>query len=521
MRRRHPALLALLATLICGLASPAQPRQANAAGTTWLIDRAGDGATDGDAAGHRGSIRFVLEWAQPGDIVRVGDIGPADAIFVTRTLAVGPAVSLGRTRDEPCGDAAHPLLNIEAMPGLSGPIMTLGDGATLRNITLSNASLTGPQVALKIVGADVDVCAAGLGQAYDHDGAPLEVAAPVVALGVDAPRSVVHRSHIKGGVVIGVAGDGSRVGDTIDGSGEANTPLAGAAVVILASDTDAARNVTVRDALPRGLSGMTGLGVAGGDDAPNHANHWALTPTITEAISADGFATATVSGVASPRSLVDIYVLAAGVLTRQAPVVADADGAFHFSGTIPGTGAAVLAGSTLDDPAHPARAGSSSALSLPAAVQPATPEPLLSAVGSVVNLSRPGSTDASPGERIRLQVKITNVGGQTVQQIAGAGLQLTAAVRTVAGSGTITGGGSGFTADDAGFAGGALAIGQSAIYTLDATVLSTQLGSVVFTIEVQGSGIIAIPVVGRMRLTSGVGSSPTPFPRLWLPLVTR
>ncbi len=521
MQSRVIGLLALLAALLSGGIAPAPRPAAAGSGVTWTVDRPSEDGVDGDAATHSGSIRFVLERAQPGDTVRIGDIGPADAVFVTKTLVVGPGVSLGRTRDEPCGAANRPLLNIEALPGLSsGPIMSLGAGATLRNITLSNAAITGPRVALKLIGADTDVCAVAFGQAYDPDGSPLEVAAPILALGIDGPHASIHRSLIKGGIVVGVTGDDARIGDAIGGSGEANSDLLGAAVTILADATDAAQRVTVRDPFPRGLSGLVGAGVSGGDALPTHANHWALTPSISSAARSGSPAVVEVLGVASPHSLVDIYFLVGGVISRQAPVNANAGGAFSFSGPVPDGNVSVLAGSTLNDQAYPARIGSSSALSEPMAVQAASQgEPLLSAVGSVANLSRPGSADARPGERIRLTVRLESVGTASVQQIAGANLQTVSAVAVEAGSGALTGG-SGFLVSDVGFSGGTLAVGNSATFTLDATVTTTQVGSVIFTLEVRGSGIVAIPVVGRLRLVAAPIDAPR-SPRVWLPLLAR
>jgi hypothetical protein len=130
--------------------------------------------------------------------------------------------------------------------------------------------------------------------------------------------------------------------------------------------------VTIRDPFPRGLSGLVGSGVSGGDDEATHANNWAQTPSIISAYSYDGFATAQVIGTANSLSLVDIYFDNQISVTRQAPVTADAFGHFAFAGTLPGSSVSVLVGSTLSDTAHLNRVGSSSQLSAP---QPVTVAP--------------------------------------------------------------------------------------------------------------------------------------------------
>jgi hypothetical protein len=277
--------------------------------------------------------------------------------------------------------------------------------------------------------------------------------------------------------------------------------------------------VTVRDAVQRSLSGRLGAGVSGGDDVANHANAWALTPSIISAISADTFASATVWGVASPGSLVDIYIIYAGIMVQRGAVSADAAGMFTYRGPLPGGPVSVLAASTLSDPSFPGRAGSSSALSGAYSVQSvAAGEPLLAAVGSVTNLSRPGSATAIPGEQIRLSVTMTSVGTATVSGLGTTSLQLNQAVQAISGTGDISGG-AGFTATDSGFHGGQLAPGQRAVYSLDATVTATSLTTVVFALEVSGNAIAAVPVVGRMGLVSNIGQAPVMIPQVWLPMV--
>jgi hypothetical protein len=277
--------------------------------------------------------------------------------------------------------------------------------------------------------------------------------------------------------------------------------------------------VTVRDAVQRYLSGRLGAGVSGGDDVAGHANAWALTPTIISATSADSFASVTAQGLASPASLVDIYAIDAGIMIHQRAVRADATGMFAYSGPLPGHAVSLLAASTLDDPGAPGRLGSSSALSGAYLVQPVSAgEPLLAAVGSVTNQSRPGSATAIPGDRIRLAVTLTDVGTADVRGLSAANVQFNQAVRIVPGSGAVSGG-AGFSATDGGFSGGQLVPGERAVYWVDATVIAPSLTTVVFTMEVGASAIAVAPVVGRMGLVANAGQAPVMVPQVWLPMV--
>ena len=144
-------------------------------------------------------------------------------------------------------------------------------------------------------------------------------------------------------------------------------------MTVLADATGAAQRVTIRDPFPRGLHGLVGNGISGGDDVPTHANNWAQTPTIISAYTYDDFATVQVHGVANPLSLVDIYFDYQITVARQPPVMADATGAFSFSGPLPGRYVQVIAVSTLNDPAHPGWVGSSSRFSAPKPVTASAP----------------------------------------------------------------------------------------------------------------------------------------------------
>jgi hypothetical protein len=57
-------------------------------------------------------------------------------------------------------------------------------------------------------------------------------------------------------------------------------------------------------------------------------------------------------------------------------------------------------------------------------------------------------------------------------------------------------------------------------YTLDAVVKpDAPAGMAVFSLEVNGDGIVSTPVIGRMRIV--VDPAPAPQPRAWVPLVVR
>jgi hypothetical protein len=86
----HPAMIGWLLLLFLLSAVPT----AEAAGTTWLVNRAGDDVNNGDVATHSGSIRFALAHAVSGDLVKFGEFS-ADFIYVHSTLVVPAGVSVG------------------------------------------------------------------------------------------------------------------------------------------------------------------------------------------------------------------------------------------------------------------------------------------------------------------------------------------------------------------------------------------------------------------------------------------
>ncbi len=305
-------------------------------------------------------------------------------------------------------------------------------------------------------------------------------------------------------------GSDSLIGDAIGGSGEGNDGIRDASVTVLADANSAAQRVTIRDPFPRGLFGMVGDGGAGGDDVPSHANNWAQTPTITSATTSDNCATVQIVGTANPNSLVDIYFDTQVTILRQPPVTVDANGQFSYSGVLPDRNAQVFAVSTLNDPSHPGRIGSSSETS--ALVSITSAEPLLEAVGSIADLSSAPDGTAYPGDTVRFTVTMTNVGAVDITSINGMGLMLPADFAVITGTGVITGAGVGFTASDSGFSGGTLGPGQVARYTLDMRVAAdARTGGRVISMDVGGDGIIGIPVVGRSRINSPL------VPRQWLP----
>jgi hypothetical protein len=360
--RRHrlkSAALWLVLLLLIG-AMPA----AHAAGTTWTVDRPGDDGADGDLAAHKGSIRFALAHAASGDMVKFGDIG-VDTIFLSSqggTLIVPPGVALGSPREQAdCGSYNDPLVTIAdpslTLGGAIDTMISLGAGATLRGVGILRG-----RISVRITGPNVEVCGAGLGRSVDGDGVALPGPPWAAALIVDGDHAVVRRSYINGAVSVTTHGSDTRLGDTLQGNGDTNGGVRDAYVTVLADQGGAARRVTIRDPFPRALHGMPGNGAPGGDDVPNHANNWAMTPEIISAYTYDNFATAQIRGIASPNSLVDMFFDNQITVARQAPVLADATGMFSFTGALPPVPPPVLAfaASTLDDPAHPGRVGSSS-----------------------------------------------------------------------------------------------------------------------------------------------------------------
>jgi uncharacterized repeat protein (TIGR01451 family) len=356
LARSHRArLVAIWLTLM--LAIGVAP--ARAAGATWLVNRPGDSADDGDLATRQGTLRFALTHAVSGDLVAIGDVH-ADTITVGSTLIVPPGVAVGGRRDQPdCGSYRTPRISIEDATFTISPMMRLGAGATLRNIAIA-----GGNTGVRIDGANVEVCGVGLGIKVDGDGQIISLPPPAnhAVLIVDGDHALIRRNYLKGPVSVTTNGGDTRIGDTISGTSDMNDGVRAAAVTVLADSGGAAQRVTIRDPFPRALHGLAGNGVPGGDDDPTHANNWAMTPAIISAYTNDHFATAQVRGIASPHSLVDIYFDNQLDVKRQTPIVADAAGVFTFTGALPPMppDVLVIAGSTLDDPAHPNRVGSSS-----------------------------------------------------------------------------------------------------------------------------------------------------------------
>ncbi len=503
--------------LVCVLVFGWNHAPAAAAGDTWYVTSASDSASDGDLATRSGSLRFVLAHATGGDFVSFARFdSAADKIFINSTLTVPDGVAVGRTRDAGCGSFKTPLTNLEADAAIS-PVVSLGSGATFRNIDIG-----GGGVSLKITGANAVVCGVGLGIEYDRDGLLIMTLPPShSALVVDAPAASVYSSYFNGAIIVSTRGSDSRLGDTVAGSGEGNLGGCGNAgrcpITVLADATGAAQRVTLRDPFPRALVGLVGNGVAGGDDLPTHANNWAQTPTILTAQSYDGFATVQVAGMANPFSVVDIFFDDQLTLARQAPVTAAASGVFTFTGALPPRPVQVFAASTLKDPAHLTRVGSSSQLSgavAVSAVQHAGPQ--LSALGSLTDLSGLASGPAHPGDVLRFSAVMINVGPVAITHINSTAMNASPGLSVRPGSGAIQGQGSGFSASDAGFTGGSLAPGQSATYTLDFVITATAPpGQAVISLEVGADEVISIPVVGRMQITANNHN------RIMLPLVLR
>ena len=350
-----------------GLQPLPSTNSAPAVSTTWYVTTSSDNVNDGNLDTHRGSLRFALKNAQSDDVVRFS-LNTENVIVVGSTLTVPEGVAVGYTRDEGCGDANTPRANVKAISGIVNPVFSLSANSTLRNIDVG-----GGYNGIEIIGENVDVCGVGIG--IQSSGETNVLPPSRAGLIVDGANAVVHRNIIygnntyRGDIVVDVNGSDSRIGDTLYGSGDSNegwcSPLGLCTVKIITSSLSAAQRVTIRDAFPRFLAGMPGSGVSGGDDDPTHANNWAQTPTILIAETFDNFATIHVSGTANPLSVVDIYFDDDTAYTRQVPVTVTAAGTFDFWGTGHGPLAPiqVVAASTLNDPAHLNRVGSSSQFS--------------------------------------------------------------------------------------------------------------------------------------------------------------
>ena len=144
-------------------------------------------------------------------------------------------------------------------------------------------------------------------------------------------------------------------------------------------------------------------------------------------------------------------------------------------------------------------------------------EPLLSSLGSVIDLSGPDLGPAHRGDLLRFSVTMTNVGPVDLTHIHSIVFQASPSVTVLMNSGKVQGEGTGFIATDSGFSGGTLATGKTAVYSLDAVVNPlADAGMAVFSLEVGGDGIVSTPVVGRMHIV--VEPTQSPQPRIWLPL---
>ena len=350
-------------------AAPAAPATAPA-GVTWYVDRYGDDGTDGDLATHSGTFRFALTQATSGDFVSFAHYDAVvDSLYINETLVVPDGVAVGYRRETACGSYTAPFVNIIASVSSINPVVAVGGGASLSGIDIAGGYTTA-----RITRPDADICGVGLGIQHNGDGDIIPLPPLSMALIVDGAAATIRRNYINGQVVVSTNGSDSRFGDAIGGSGDGNDGVRNAALTILSSPSSAAQRVTVRDPFPRALNGMAGMGVEGGDDVPTHANNWAQTPRILAAYTFDHFASVTVTGKANPFSMVDLFFDTMVSVTRQPPVMAAADGAFTYTGVLPGPAVQILAASTLDDPAHPGRVGSTSQLSAPVSVSAVSPK---------------------------------------------------------------------------------------------------------------------------------------------------
>lgn len=449
--------LIMLMFLVIGVSGISSVRAAN---QTWTVDRVSDDLTDGDLASHVGSLRFVLAHASSGDHVTFSDV---ESIHITSPLFVPAGVSVGRRRTEDCGSYTTPHVNIKDLTMTVKPMLTLGANATLRNV-----NLVGGDVEVESLGDDVDICAVGFGIEYDGDGVAIPLHPKHEALIIRGARTVVHRSDILGAIVVDVGGSDSIIGDSLTSSGESNAGVRNATVSIGANANNAAQRVTVRDPFPRGLVGMLN-GTWGGDDLTNHANNWAQRPAILQAYAVTS-TTLAISGTANPLSLVDIYLDNQIDVVRQTPVVADASGRFSFTGTLPTGTVTAIAASTLNDPAHPNRVGSSSPWSDGVLVSKISNAPTMSVSATIDNLTKPSVSPAHAGDVLRYSVNIINTGTITINQLITSDNFISPNLALIVGSGTITGNGQLMVATDTGFSVKSLAPGMSITYTVDATV---------------------------------------------------
>ena len=343
----HVARVIFIAALFMAAHGPVSARML---GTTWYVTRAGDDGADGDVNTRSGTLRFTLAHAQSGDFVSFANFDRVvDIIDVFSGLVVPAGVAVGHIRNEPCGSALSPLVNIRAQSAVT-IVVSLGANATFRNLNIA-----GGTISIKATGADADICGVGLGFMHDQTDGLLPAPPATAALTIDGAHAVLHQSWVNNTIIVSAHGSDTQIGDAIGGSGDSNQGACGnqgkCSVSVLADKVSAAQRVTIRDPFPRGLLGLIGSGLSGGDDVLTHTNNWAQTPS---------FASVVVHGTANPLSLVDIFIDDQITLARQAPALADAMGAFTFTGQISASNLSVFAISTLNDPAHPTRVGSSS-----------------------------------------------------------------------------------------------------------------------------------------------------------------
>ena len=232
---------------------------AHAAGITWHVNRPGDDPTNGDLRTHSGSLRFALTNAVSGDVVQFGDFG-ADTIFVHSTLVVPAGVSVGGARNQAdCEDYHTPRANIKnwsafhvetsVQPG-RGRVAAWHQHRRRRYQCEDH-------------GDDVDICGVGIGIVHDGDGYVISLPPAHAALIIDGARAVA-RNYLNGAVVVSSHSGDTRIGDTIDGSGDANDGVRDAWVSVLtnsrdiggpcANSTNAAQRVTIRNRFPRKLA---------------------------------------------------------------------------------------------------------------------------------------------------------------------------------------------------------------------------------------------------------------------------
>jgi hypothetical protein len=184
--------------------------------------------------------------------------------------------------------------------------------------------------------------------------------------------------------------------------------------------------------------------------------------------------------------------------------------AVNPDGLSPGTYHGSVSVAEMGQPCNYAMAG------IALTVQP--PQPTLSALGSMVDLSGPPAGPAKRGDVLRFTVTMTNTGAVHVTNINSTGLSVSPALAVLAGSGAVHGDGLGFVAIDSGFSAGTLGPGSVASYTLDLVVTpAAESGTAVVALEVNADGVVSIPVVSRMS----IAAEPVATRVIWLPLVIR